>query len=188
MAAKKKKTATKKKTAPAKKPAPKKKPAPAKKPAPKKKAAPAKKAAAPAKKAAAPAKKAAAPAKKAAAPAKKAPAKASEGPWRRTRYDDGSYGLFFSVDDFFDMGAMEIFEKGGAYGNGYGWESVIAPALEKAHPKLADAIEYDCEADMFVARAADEAHLDALAAVIAAITASPAALARAVAARDPERD
>ena len=38
----------------------------------------------------------------------------------------------FSVDDFFDMGAMEIFEKGGAYGNGYGWESVIAPALGNA--------------------------------------------------------
>ncbi len=134
---------------------------------------------------AAPKKKPAAPVKKkAAAPAKKVAA----GPWRRMRYDDGGFGLFFSVDAFFEMGSMEIFEKGDAYGNGYGWESVIAPAFEKAHPKLADAIEYDCEADTFVARASDEAHLDALAGVIAAITASPAALARAVAERDRERD
>ncbi|MBL8612330.1 MAG: hypothetical protein JNL38_33625 [Myxococcales bacterium] len=171
MAAKKKPAAKKKVSKPT---APKKKPtAPKKKaPAPKKKAAPA------AKKKAAPAKK-----KKAAAPAKKA-----AGPWRRMKYDDGGFGLFFGVDAFFEMGSMEIFEKGGGYANGPGWESVIAPAFEKAFPKLADAIEYDCEGDMFVARAEDDAHLDALAGVIAAITASPAALAAAVAARDPDRD
>ncbi len=171
MAAKKKPAAKKKVSKPT---APKKKPtAPKKKaPAPKKKAAPA------AKKKAAPAKK-----KKAAAPAKKA-----AGPWRRMKYDDGGFGLFFGVDAFFEMGSMEIFEKGGGYANGPGWESVVAPAFEKAFPKLADAIEYDCEADMFAARAEDDAHLDALAGVIAAITASPAALAAAVAKRDPDRD
>jgi len=194
MAAKKKPAAKKKvskPTAPKKKPvaAPKKKPvaAPKKKPvAPKKKAvAPKKKAVAPA-----PKKKPAAPAKKPAAPAKKpAAAKAPvAGPWRRMKYDDGGYGLFFGVDAYFEMGSMEIFEKGGGYANGPGWESVIAPAFEKAFPKLADAIEYDCEADMFAARAEDDAHLDALAGVIAAITASPAALAAAVAKRDPDRD
>jgi hypothetical protein len=181
MAAKKKPAAKKKVSKPT---APKKKPtAPKKKaPAPKKKAAPA------AKKKAAPAKKAAAPAKKATPAEKAAPAKKAAGPWRRMKYDDGGFGLFFGVDAFFEMGSMEIFEKGGGYANGPGWESVVAPAFEKAFPKLADAIEYDCEADMFAARAEDDAHLDALAGVIAAITASPAALAAAVAARDPDRD
>ena len=106
----------------------------------------------------------------------------------RMSYDDGGFGLFFTCDAFFAMGAERVFEEGDAYPNGPGWESVVAPAFERAHPAIADQVEYDCEADTFVARAADDAHLDALASVIAAITASPAALARAVAARDPNRD
>lgn len=103
-------------------------------------------------------------------------------------YDTGGFGLFFSCDAFEHIDGMATFEEHGAYGNGYGWESVIVPAFERAHPQLAGSIEYDSEAESFVARAATEAPLDALAEVIAAVTASKDALVAALAQRDADRD
>jgi hypothetical protein len=109
-------------------------------------------------------------------------------PWQRMRYDNGGWGLFFAIDTFDSLGVPRLFEEAGAYPNGYGWESVIAPAFEKMHPALAEKVEYDCEADTFVVRAEDEASLDAVAEVIAAVTANAEVLAAALKERDPERD
>ena len=130
-------------------------------------------------------KKAAAPKKKVAAPAKKA---AEKTPWNRMKYENGGFGLFFSCDAFEGIGAMAIFEDEGAYGNGYGWESVVAPAFERAHPALAAKVHYDCEADTFCARTDTDSDLDALATVVRAVTASREALVKAIGARDPNRD
>jgi hypothetical protein len=80
------------------------------------------------------------------------PAKHEWSPARLVAYDEGEYGLFFSCDAFEGIGAMALFEKAGAYGNGYGWESVMAPALEAADRTAAREIDYDSEGDTFCAR------------------------------------
>ena len=54
---------------------------------------------------------------------------------------------------------MDVFEECGAYGNGYGWESVAASAVRAHAPEIADRIKYDPEAGMFSAHGNDQAAL-----------------------------
>jgi len=114
---------------------------------------------------------------------------AGKGPYAPAQfiaYDGGGFGLFFGCDAFEKIGAMKLFEEMGAYGNGYGWQSVLAPALEARDPKAARAIEFDSEADTFVARAKTEEPLPALAEVIRGVTADKKTLASAIERRDPD--
>ncbi len=43
-------------------------------------------------------------------------------------------------------------QQAGWAGNGYDWQSVAKVVLRERHPALCDRIEFDSEADMFVAR------------------------------------
>ncbi len=112
----------------------------------------------------------------------------SKKPWQRIQYEDGGHGLFFSVDAFDDLEVERLFEEAEAYPNGYGWESVLAPAFEARFPDMVESVSFDCEADTFVARADDAAVLDALAQVIGEVTAGAEALAAALTRRNPNLD
>jgi hypothetical protein len=188
-AGKKKRAAGKKKAASPKRAAGKKKAASPKRAAGKKKAASPKRATNQ-KKAASPKKatnqKKAGNKKKAASPPRRADSLYA--PAKFLAYDNGGFGLFFSCDEFDAVDAERLFSDAGSCANGYGWEGVLAPALEARDPEAARAVSYDCEADTFVAHADTEAPLQVLAAVIREVTATAEALSAALVKRDPERD
>ncbi|MBX3154758.1 MAG: hypothetical protein KF773_02075 [Deltaproteobacteria bacterium] len=182
----------------------KKKPA-AKKAAPKAKAKP--KAKAPAKAAKARPKAAAAAKKPAAKPAakKKPPAKvpapaAAEpapavdivddpafAPATLQMLEKGGYAIFFDIGAFDDkLDVQDAFSAIGE-GNGYEWEAVLAPALEKRDPQAFSAVDWSPEADTFVATSTDKAPLAVLAAVLRDVVKDQASLVRAIKDHDPDR-
>ena len=59
-------------------------------------------------------------------------------------------------------------QRAGWVGNGHDWQFVAKIVLQERHPALFDRIEFDSEADMFVARG-ERAHLIALAETMRAV-------------------
>jgi Immunity protein 51 len=86
-------------------------------------------------------------------------------PAKLLEYKEGSspaFGLMFL--DLFPT--PTFFEERGIEGNGYTWTGIIKHLVRERSPALEDQIEYDPEADMFVARSDNRTALVQLAALI----------------------
>jgi hypothetical protein len=78
--------------------------------------------------------------------------------------DAGHYSLIMGDVDMLDV--MDVFEENGYYGNGYGWEGVARSAVANHAPEIADLVDYDPEAGMFVAFGTDLPALERLAVLL----------------------
>lgn len=89
-------------------------------------------------------------------------------PLRLAEYEHerGLYHLMLTDDAM--VAVMDVFERCGRYGNGYGWEGVAHSAVRSHAPDIADGLEYDPEAGTFLVRSRDLAALQRLAALLAA--------------------
>jgi len=103
--------------------------------------------------------------------------------------ENGSFEIFFDIGDFDgDLEVEDAFAAADLTGNGYDWEAVLAPALQRADAAAFAAIEWrGSEADTFVVAAKDKAPLLALVGVLRKVVKSDASLAAAIALHDPER-
>lgn len=101
--------------------------------------------------------------------------------------ENGWFSLYFSCDEFDgELDVVEIFESHDVDPNGYGWESVLAPALERFDAAAFEQIDWSCEADTFVVLCADKAPLLALVEVLRNVVRDTSSLEAAVAAHDPD--
>jgi hypothetical protein len=108
-------------------------------------------------------------------------------PARLQKLDKGGYAIFFDIGAFDgDLDVEAAFSEIGS-GNGYEWEAVLAPALEKRDPAAFSAVDWSPEADTFVASSNDKAPLAVLAAVLRDVVKDQSSLVQAVKNHDPER-
>jgi hypothetical protein len=108
-------------------------------------------------------------------------------PARLQKLEKGGYAIFFDIGAFDgDLDVEEAFSEIGS-GNGYEWEAVLAPALEKRDPAAFSAVDWSPEADTFVASSSDKAPLAILAAVLRDVVKDQSSLVQAVKNHDPER-
>lgn len=96
----------------------------------------------------------------------------------------GRYGLLLSDDH---MGSTTaLFDQHGHQGGGYDWEAVARSAVHVRAPEVADRINYDCEAGMFVAYGFDAEALRKLGALLAEAHRDPKVLAEYLTTADPD--
>jgi hypothetical protein len=108
-------------------------------------------------------------------------------PARLEALEKGGYAISFDIGAFDDkLDVQEAFSEIGE-GNGYEWEAILAPALEKRDPKAFSAVDWSPEADTFVASSSDKSSLAVLASVLRDIVKDQASLEQAVKNHDPER-
>jgi hypothetical protein len=96
----------------------------------------------------------------------------------------GSYSLTLDEEDM--APAMDTFEEHDYYGNGYGWEGVARSAVQAHAPEIADRVEYDSEASMFVALSEDPDALKRLGALLRRALQEPDFLDRLLRDGDPD--
>src|SRR4051812_15677177 len=103
-------------------------------------------------------------------------------PCRWGQHDDGSYYLAF--EDFDPTEAT--FEEMGQEGGGYGWHNVVDALIRTKAPQIAESLDYDPEASMFVVVSDDLDVLRTVAGLIRHAIRDPALLKEAIANADPE--
>ena len=102
--------------------------------------------------------------------------------------ENGWFSIYFACDEFDDTLEVEAaFEAYELDAGGYGWEAVLAPALQARDSDAYDAIEWSPEADTFVAISQHQGPLRVLAQVLREVVTDQMTLERAISRHDPNR-
>ncbi len=83
-------------------------------------------------------------------------------PCKLIQYKDGWFGLLLTHFD----AAESTFEAMGFPNNGHSWQSLVIGQVSRKLPEDSNRLEFDSEADMFVARSAERDVLERVAGLI----------------------